>query len=241
MKKPTLLTIDWANAKGVFNEPHLVLVQRFAAYHCLCPLSFRLVQNPDGGIAEEQGNSALAWSRVFEWPWAILNSELQHQHRALDAGGGHAVFQYVLANYCREVVNVDHEEANFRGVHFIQQMHRTGFNIVTRVGDLVNIPYPDDHFDRVFCISVAEHITDWRKAIAELFRVTVTGGLVMLTMDVNAAPGEGREFFIDHAAVTDFVRELEGIVPPFREDMLCCKMPDGSVLSVLCLKILMGE
>ncbi len=242
MKKPTLLKVEWANGNGIRNDDHLVLVQRFAAYHCLCPLSFKLISNPENGeIVEQHKNSALAWSRIFEWPWAILNAELQSFHKALDAGGGHAIFQYVLANHCQEVVNIDHNEENLRGVPFVQQMHNTGLNITTRVGDLGNIPYPDDYFDRVFCISVAEHIPHWRECIDELFRVTVPNGLVILTMDVNLTPSPEREFVIGGSDVSKLVKELGGELPPGSKDVFACKMPDGSVLSVLCLKILVGE
>ena len=39
-------------------------------------------------------------------------------------------------------------------------------------GDLLNIPFSDDYFDVVICTHAIEHIRDWKKAVAELKRVS---------------------------------------------------------------------
>ncbi|MDR2206664.1 MAG: methyltransferase domain-containing protein [Flavobacteriaceae bacterium] len=42
--------------------------------------------------------------------------------------------------------------------------------------DILNLPFPDESFDVVFCNHVLEHIEDDKKAMSELFRVMKRGG-----------------------------------------------------------------
>lgn len=42
----------------------------------------------------------------------------------------------------------------------------------THIQDLVELDWPDCHFEETRCISVLEHIPDWKKAVAQICRVT---------------------------------------------------------------------
>ena len=54
--------------------------------------------------------------------------------------------------------------------------------------DITNIPEPDAHFDLVLCYHVLEHIPDDRKAMAELYRITKPGGLVLAQVPHREVP-----------------------------------------------------
>ena len=54
-------------------------------------------------------------------------------------------------------------------------------NIIWEVGDIQNIPQPDDSFDTVISCETVEHVPDPRKAISELARVLKPGGRLFLT------------------------------------------------------------
>jgi SAM-dependent methyltransferase len=49
-----------------------------------------------------------------------------------------------------------------------------------RVVDIMQIDFPDDSFDLVWCSHVLEHVPDDRRAIREMHRVTRPGGLCMV-------------------------------------------------------------
>ena len=49
--------------------------------------------------------------------------------------------------------------------------------IVDVKADILNLPFPDNEFDIVFCNHVLEHIEDDSKAMKELFRVMKPGGM----------------------------------------------------------------
>jgi predicted SAM-dependent methyltransferase len=46
--------------------------------------------------------------------------------------------------------------------------------------DATNIPYPDKSFDFILCNHVLEHITNYKKAIDEIYRVLNFGGIAIL-------------------------------------------------------------
>lgn len=49
------------------------------------------------------------------------------------------------------------------------------------VGDAKSLPFKDETFDIVLCTEVIEHVESPSRAIKELFRVTKTGGYIVLT------------------------------------------------------------
>ena len=49
-------------------------------------------------------------------------------------------------------------------------------------GDVFKLPFPNDHFDRVICAEVMEHVHDYPAAIRELARVLRPGGSMGLTI-----------------------------------------------------------
>ena len=54
-----------------------------------------------------------------------------------------------------------------------------------RTVDLTDIPYDDDTFDFVTCVSIIEHIPDFPAAMAEMLRVLKPDGLLLVTTDVT--------------------------------------------------------
>jgi len=53
-------------------------------------------------------------------------------------------------------------------------------------GDATQLQYEDNSFDAACSISVYEHIPDVDKAMSELFRVVVPGGIIILSFPYNA-------------------------------------------------------
>lgn len=134
------------------------------------------------------------WSRPYEYAWAAEFAE--REHRVLDAACGVShPFKLFLARACMSVDVCDtddrivsipailaemaQDEMPFDATPELKKMGRNQANIT-------NIPYDDGRFDRVFCISVLEHMSeaDVAKALVEFRRVIKADGLVVLTLDV---------------------------------------------------------
>jgi SAM-dependent methyltransferase len=69
-------------------------------------------------------------------------------------------------------MDLEHLQQDVRNVRFVK-------------GDIRRIGFPGEFFDRVFSISVLEHVPvpDRKKVFDELFRVLRPGGLAVLTID----------------------------------------------------------
>src|SRR5262245_29566303 len=108
-----LLTVEWVKMDCFADPEHMTLVRELMSYHVLCSESCLLdVDSAIGDIRERHPNSALHWSRVYEWPWVIRNLDLDGKGSVLDVGGGHAVLQYAVAKRCGWLYNLDPSETS---------------------------------------------------------------------------------------------------------------------------------
>ncbi|MEO8480728.1 MAG: methyltransferase domain-containing protein [Acidobacteriota bacterium] len=110
---------------------------------------------------------------------AYLN-RLPAPARVLDAGCGEGV----LVEEFRSRLRIEGLDPNYQSAHVTQ-------------GSLVNLPYADSTFDRALCLDVLEHLSfdDQARALAELHRVIVPGGELLVTVP-NLAHLQSRVHFL---------------------------------------------
>lgn len=113
------------------------------------------------------------WSRDWEYPFIILNSDIHSGLRTLDGGcKGSYLLQYCIEKGC-ETFGIDLNDLSISGLHFGK-------------ADIQKLPFHSNSFDRVFCISVIEHIwNDPMRSINELIRVLKPNGRLAITVDIN--------------------------------------------------------
>lgn len=159
--------------------------------------------------AKDPNKVTMHWSREWEYPWAIINSDIEKGLKVLDCGCGGSPLVLYLAqvwdcevhgvdiNYgCKLKKNADVEKMkaskkpllNLR--HFYVEPDKIVRNGEVRVrkGDMSDLGfYEDDIFDRVYCISTIEHLEKdvAQRSIAEMVRVLRPGGSLVITMDHN--------------------------------------------------------
>src|SRR5262245_49456771 len=143
-------------------------------------------------------------TRPYEYAWAAGFAGPGHVVLDAACGVGHP-FKFLLADLCAETHAIDLDprivvpEAILRCValdfgdaaaaglspHYFDRVRFTCASIAA-------MPYPDRMFDRVFCISVLEHMqpVDVGRALAELARVMRDDGLVIITLDYPSLPLE---------------------------------------------------
>lgn len=112
------------------------------------------------------------WSRGYEYEWAknFCNSK----DVVLDAACGicHPL-KFYLSENCKEVHAVDLDERIlsqedilkdvcdvYSGVDSRNFTEKYLYNINYKKANLINLPYKDKMFDKIFCISVLEHLVD---------------------------------------------------------------------------------
>jgi len=181
----------------------------------------------------------LHWSRQVEWPWSIVETNLEPHHDCLEVGGAGTPLKYLIAKLCRSLTST---EIDPKAIPQIQeQINNQGFKNIHQVeADVRNLPFPDNSFDRVFCISVVEHIEkDRDKAIKELIRVLKSKGVLILTMDVALTnAGKGNNFYVDEMGCLQLLNLL-GIDKVYRGDdppLICYFKEEDVNLSVVLVR-----
>lgn len=132
-------------------------------------------------------------ARMWEFPYAIYEAKLEHGMKVADVGCGNTPFTALLAekvgaknvtgfdpDYIQDDTIEGHSHFGARK-SFIEaigiQFHNDGMTKMTA---------EDDTFDRVFCISVLEHIDDIavkQQGLKEMARILKPGGKLILTFD----------------------------------------------------------
>jgi ubiquinone/menaquinone biosynthesis C-methylase UbiE len=130
-------------------------------------------------------------ARLWEYPFAILTADLEPGMKVADIGCGMTAFTIYLKDHAKcEIVGVDpdmFESGTKYYAHGVSRefIDRTGLEIIK--GDFDKIPLPTDSQDRVFCISVMEHVPPdvRRRGMQEIARILKPGGKAILTVDVS--------------------------------------------------------
>lgn len=106
-------------------------------------------------------------------------AELGQSSRVLDAGCGKGRYAALVQQHApqAEVHAIDVSEEMLR--HVPAGIH-------TQVSTIQNLPYPDGHFDLVYCVEALEHVPNPPAALAEMARVLAPGGRLVV-IDKNLA------------------------------------------------------
>jgi SAM-dependent methyltransferase len=137
------------------------------------------------------GKPAIYGSRLWEYPYAIISSDIEKGMKCADIGCGMTPFPIYLKEISGcQVVGIDSEifPTGTRYKAFgvsLEFVERTGLKIVP--SGLDAIPLKSNSFDRVFCLSVIEHLDPetTERGLHEMARIVKPGGRVTITVDVN--------------------------------------------------------
>lgn len=103
--------------------------------------------------------------------------------RVLDAGCGVGNWTLALAEFHDEVVGLEYNPDRLAFTRRAAEV--ADVPIMTLQASIEDLPFPDGAFDNVFCNGVI-FLTDFRKAIVELIRVTAPGGIIYICADDRA-------------------------------------------------------
>lgn len=191
-------------------DDYLPIIRELLSYDVQCEACCPLVRTDQGGFGLERPPSPLYWSRQAEWPWAIQAAELTGTELCLDVGAGWSVLKYALARRCHKVWCIDTDLAGTAKAQ--KTTEKLGVqNVSHHLGDACDLPFEDDSFDRVFCISVLEHVLPPHvPVVEELIRVLKPGGRLLLSLDVNEGDhaGEPGNFFVGDQELTAVLTRL---------------------------------
>lgn len=111
--------------------------------------------------------------------------------RALDIGCGICANSIRLARRGYIVSAADYSEPILAQARDNVSRHHLLDRVSIGREDILNLSFPDDHFDLVLCWGVLMHIPDAERAISQLIRVAKPGGFIVLE-EVNQNAPEAR-------------------------------------------------
>ncbi|HAM95364.1 TPA: hypothetical protein DCP81_00190 [Candidatus Azambacteria bacterium] len=98
---------------------------------------------------------------------------------ALDAGTGVGYFLPALAARFQRVDAIDYHRESIECAEFMIKRKNIG-NVHLMVGDILKMPYADNAFDAVVCLSALEHIENLQEALIEMKRVLKPDGILLV-------------------------------------------------------------
>lgn len=132
------------------------------------------------------------WSRVWEYPYAyhhlqrLASGVHATQPRVADLGSGVTFFPFALAPLGLRVTCVDIDPVAERDLaRAVAAIPHSPGQIDFRLTDGSRLPFEDASLDAIYCISVLEHIPNFDAVVADIERVLVPGGLLVLTIDLD--------------------------------------------------------
>lgn len=138
-------------------------------------------------LIEEFPGFYLHPSKQWEYPWALETAGLGLNSRVLDVGCGASILPVYLDRLGHRVIACDIDlDWDLVGQTPIPYLK----------ADLTALPFDNEQFEAVFCISVIEHLARDRMvpALWEMHRVLRSGGRLLLTTD----------FYEDHQAALTY-------------------------------------
>ena len=193
MKKPEVSTNRFATKNEVFSREFRKIWRVLAKIH-------RNYELPDHGDVNKRrylwAKNLLRYpeiyaARLWEYPYAILSANLRPGMKCLDVGCGMTAFTIYLSEVSKtKITGLDPDifdsGVKYKG-HGVSKefIKRTGLKIVE--GGTENLPFKSNSFERVFCISVIEHLPKkiLEAGLKEIARVLKPSGLAVLTFDIN--------------------------------------------------------
>lgn len=226
---------------NAFGCPDEGLLREFCSYDIQCPECCKL--EPHKALKEihtinmDLGLCSMHWSRQYEYPWAILNSNFTGEDLCLEAGGGYATFKYGLAKRCRQVVSIDTD----------LDSQRKAFSSTARLG-INNILYANQSiqefkhickFDKIYCLSVLEHIQDKTirlRCLENMLTLLKPNGELFITFDVFLKHTND-QFYIDGAEAEKLLAFFNTSFEDSTTDQHLAVNYNGTLLSAWCLKV----
>jgi ubiquinone/menaquinone biosynthesis C-methylase UbiE len=137
------------------------------------------------------------WSRHYEYVWAGRFATSSDVVLDVACGVCHP-FKFYLGTIAKEVYACDSDPRILSKNEIIQDIKESigekvcsefddslFDNVQLALCDMTQMPYADNRFDKVYCISVLEHVDELvqLKALLEFARVLKDDGLIVLTVD----------------------------------------------------------
>lgn len=133
---------------------------------------------PTGPVDAAAHYGGIGYGTILRQRLKWVRDALPHGkiHRVLDLGYGSGIFFPELAHHARSLFGID---VHPNGARARDELSACGVQVSLARGDGAHLPFRTGSFDTVVIVSALEFIEDPGHALAESFRVTRPGGVVL--------------------------------------------------------------
>ena len=139
-------------------------------------------------LDQQRWIEGMYWERWLEYPWAIVQTNLKPTMKVLDVGCGTSPFLLYLEELGCKCYGADPASgliSEYEGFPPDVPSLKAFRKITYKRSSILNLEFPDNFFDRVYCISVLEHLDLNKKSLMEAYlemrRVLRIQGLLCIT------------------------------------------------------------
>jgi len=134
---------------------------------------FAEAHDDDASIAGWSDSGLAARMKCFVRAWHDAPEASARNSRWLDAGCGAGTYSRFLASGERQVTAVDYSMPTVR-----KARERSGEGVAWATADVTRLPFANASFDGALCFGVMQALSSPQKALSELRRVLVPGGVL---------------------------------------------------------------
>lgn len=130
------------------------------------------------------------YRKIFGFPFHIGNRVRAHyavkylsikkDEKTLDAGCGTGVYSIEIASKKANVIGIDINKDAIRLASKVAKRASLKNTVEFVIADLCNLPLKENLFDKSLCVDVLEHIKNDRRAVSEIRRVLIKGGVSVI-------------------------------------------------------------
>jgi len=231
----------WASKQDVCDTPFFIITNEMFELEKYLSLKY-----PKFEVEKDENNEKWMFNarhqcimdtRRYEYPYCVYNTP-KGIRKALDVGGGGSTFGYYMSERINEYHVMDIDDSVRKDLERMKDITGRFNNIEYTYGSVLNIPYPDNSFDCVYCISVLEHVEGKSnmllRAFREMVRVVKPGMPVIVTLDVRLTPSK----FVD----IDDISYVAGVIkipvdPVNLSEMILKTIEDKNTFGVSAIKL----
>ena len=127
------------------------------------------------------------WSFYFKKLslWAIKQTTISGNYRILEIGygGGSTIKNLLALNKHLEVHGIDISKESYRTAQRVHSDSIRKGSVQLKIGNVENIPYQNNYFDRVFAIQTHIFWKDIKKSFQEVYRVMSSNSTLIIASE----------------------------------------------------------
>ena len=127
------------------------------------------------------------WSFYFKKLslWAIKQTTISDNYRILEIGygGGSTIKNLLALNKNLEIHGIDISKESYRTAQRVHSNSIRKGSVQLKIGNVENIPYQNNYFDRVFAIQTHIFWKDIKKSFQEVYRVMSSNSTLIIASE----------------------------------------------------------